>query len=67
MKSTPYELSKNVSHDAESELCQKLLTEDYFPRRPLIGNILETINDITWNKIFFFLPTFKGQSIGISF
>ena len=43
-----------MSHDAEGELCQKLLTEDYFPRRPLIGNIFETINAITWKRIFFF-------------
>ena len=54
MKSTSSELSKDVSHDAESELCQKLLTEDYFPRRLLIGNILETVNAITWNKNFFY-------------
>ena len=66
MKSTPSELSNDVSHDAESELCQKLLTADYFPRRLLIGNILETINTRTWKK-YSFLHTFKGQSIGISF
>ena len=66
MKSTPPELSNDGSHDAESELCQKLLTIDGFARTLLIGNISETKNARAWAK-YFSRPTFKGQLIDISF
>ena len=66
MKSTPPELSNDGSHDAKSQLYQKLLTIDDFPGTPLIGNISETKNARAWKKCFF-KHTFKGQSIDISF
>ena len=66
MKSTPPELSNDGSHDAKSQLCQKLLTIDGFPGRLLIGNISETKNATKWKK-YFPRDTFKGQSIDISF
>ena len=66
MKSTPTELSNDGSHDAKSQLCQKLLTLDNFPGRILIGNISETKNARKWKK-YFSRRTFKGQSIDISF
>ena len=66
MKSTPPELSNDGSHDAESELCQKLLTIDGFTRTLLIGNISETKIARGWKK-YFSRPTFKGQLIDISF
>ena len=66
MKSTPPELSNDGSHDAKSQLCQKLLTIDGFPGRLLIGNISETKNATAWKKYFFRL-TFRGQSTDISF
>ena len=66
MKSTPPELSSDGSHDAKSQLCQKLLTIDDFPGTLLIGNISETKNARLWKK-YFFRRTFKGQSIDISF
>ena len=66
MKSTPPELSNDGSHDAKSQLCQKLLTIDGFPGTLLIGNISETKNARAWKK-YFSRPTFKGQSIGVSF
>ena len=64
MKSTPPELSNDGSHDAKSQLCQKLLTIDDFPGTLLIGNISETINARTLKKCFF-ESTFKRQSIDI--
>ena len=66
MKSTPLELSNDGSHDAKSQLCQKLLTIDGFPGTLLIGNISETKNATACKK-YFFRPTFKGQSTDISF
>ena len=66
MKSTPPELSNDGSHDAKSQLCQKLLTIDGFPGTLLTGNISETKNPRKWTKYFSRL-TFKGQSIDISF
>ena len=66
MKSTPPELSNDGSHDAESELCQKLLTIDGFARTLLIGNISETKNARAWTK-YFSRPAFKEQLIDISF
>ena len=66
MKSTPPELSNDGSHDAKSQLCQKLLTIDGFPGTLLIGNISETKNARACKK-YFSRPTFKGQSIDISF
>ena len=66
MKSTPPELSNDGTHDAEIELCQKLLTIDGFPGTLLIGNISETMDARTLEKIFS-RPAFKGQSIDISF
>ena len=66
MKSTPPELSNDGTHDAEIELCQKLLTIDGFPGTLLIGNISETMDARTLEKIFS-RPTFKGQSIDILF
>ena len=53
-----------MSYDAESKLCQKLLTRNNFPRRQLINYILGTIDGKAWKKCFFD-PTFKGQSIVI--
>ena len=64
MKSARPELSNDMSHDAESKLCQKLLTRNNFPRRQLINYILGTIDGRTWKKCFFD-PTFKEQSIVI--
>ena len=66
MKSPPPELSNDGFHDAESELCQKLLTIDGFPEILLIGNISETKNARTWRK-YFPRPTLKEQLIDISF
>ena len=66
MKITPPELSNDGSHDAKSQLCQKLLTIDGFPGTLLIGNISETKNATVWKK-YFSRPTFKGQSIDIYF
>ena len=66
MKSTPPELSNDGSHDAKSQLCQKLLTIDGFPGRLLIGNISETKNARKWKK-YFSRHTFKAQSTDISF
>ena len=65
MKSPPPELSNDGFHDAESELCQKLLTIDGFKGTLLIGNISETKNARAWKK-YFSRPTFKSQSIDIS-
>ena len=53
-------------HDSESDLCQTLLTRYDFPGTPLIGNISETMDARTLEKIFS-RPTFKGQSIDILF
>ena len=53
-------------HDSESDLCQTLLTRYDFPGTPLIGNISETMDARTLEKIFS-RPAFKGQSIDISF
>ena len=53
-----------MSHDAESELCQKLLTRTDFPGTQLINYILGTIDGRTWKKCFFD-PTFKEPSIDI--
>ena len=65
MKSTPPELLNDGFHDAKSQLCQKLLTIDDFPRKLLIGNISGTKN-ATASKKHFPRPTFKGQTIDIS-
>ena len=65
LKSTPPELSNDGSHDAKSQLCQKLLTIDGFPGTLLIGNISETKNARKWKK-YFSGPTFKIQLIDIS-
>ena len=53
MISIPYELSNDMSHDAQSELHQELLTGDVFPGILLIGNMLESINPTTLQKSFF--------------
>ena len=66
MKSTHQELSNDGSHDAKNQLCRKLLTIDGFPGTLLIGNMSESKNARAWKK-YFSRPTFKGQSIGISF
>ena len=66
LKSTPPELSNDGSHDAKSQLCQKLLTIDGFPGTVLIGNISETKNATACKK-YFSRPTFKAQSIDIPF
>ena len=66
MKITPQELSNDGSHDAKSQLCQKLLTIDGFPGTLLIGNISETKNARACKK-YFSRPSFKEQSIDISF
>ena len=66
LKSTPPELSNDGSHDAKSQLCQKLLTIDGFPGTVLIGNISETKNATACKK-YFSRPTFKGPSIDIPF
>ena len=62
MKSTPPELSNDGSHDAESKLCQKLLTIDGFPGTHLIGNISETINARACKNIFLDLHL-KGNQL----
>ena len=64
MKSTLSELSNDMSHHAENEVCQKLITINNFPGTPLIGNISETINARTLEKCFFD-AIFKRQSIDI--
>ena len=66
MKSPPPELSNDGLHDAESELCQKLLTIDGFSGTLLIGNISETKNARAW-KTYFSRPRSKRQLIDISF
>ena len=66
MKSPPPELSNDGLHDAESELCQNLLTIDGFSGTLLIENISETKNARGWKK-YFSRPTFKRQLIDISF
>ena len=52
MKSTPPELLNDGSHDAKSQLCQKLLTIDDFPGKLLIGNISETKNATGSKNVF---------------
>ena len=42
MESTPGEVSNYILHDAECELYQKLLAEDFLPGTRLIGNISVT-------------------------
>ena len=42
-----------MSHDAESELDQKLLTADFFSGILLINNISVTINNTRVEKYFF--------------
>ena len=64
MKSARRELSNDRSHDAVSDLCQKLLSIDGFPGTLLVGNILETKNARTQKKYFSGSP-FKGQSIDV--
>ena len=66
MKSTPPELSNDGSHDSKSQLRQKLLTIHDFPGKLLIGNISES-NNATASKKYFSRPTFKEQTIDISF
>ena len=42
-------------HDAESDLCQKLLTRNDFPGAQLIMYILENVDGRTWKKCFLIL------------
>ena len=51
-------------HDAESELCLKLLVADIFPGKFLIGYISVT-KDATTVKKYFFGVTKSDESIGI--
>ena len=65
MKSARWELSNDRSHDAVSDLCQKLLSIDGFPGTLLVGNISKAKNARTQKKYFSGSP-FKGQSIDVS-
>ena len=57
MKSAPWELSNDMSHNAESELHQKILIVDRFPGTTLIGNILIIISATVIKKYFFGSPS----------
>lgn len=64
MESTPGEVSNYILHDAECELYQKLLVEDFFPGTLLIGNI-SVAKYATKIKKYFFGPTLSHESIGV--
>ena len=53
MESTPGEVSNYILHDAECELYQKLLAEDFLPGTRLIGNISVTKYGTKMKKILF--------------
>ena len=56
MKSAPWELSNDMSHNAESELHQKILIVERFPGITLIDNILIIISATAVKKGFFGSP-----------
>ena len=64
MKSAPRELSNDISHNAESELHQKIFIVDKFPGTTLIGNISIIISPTAAKKGFFGSP-FNDQEIHI--
>ena len=64
MKSAPRELSNDMSHNAESELHQKIFIVDKFPGTTLIGNISIIISPTAAKKGFFGSP-FNDQEIHI--
>ena len=64
MKSAPRELSNDMSHNAESELHQKIFIVDRFPGTTLIGNISIIISATAVKKGFFGSP-FNDQEIHI--
>ena len=66
MKSAPWELSNDMSHNAESELHQKILIVDRLPGRTLIGNILIIISAMAVKKGFFGSP-FNDEPIHICY
>ena len=66
MKSAPWELSNDMSHDAESELHWKILIVDRFPGTTLIGNILIIISATVIKKYFFGSP-FNDQTSHICY
>ena len=66
MKSAPWELSNDMSHNAESELHQKILIVDRFPGTTLIGNILIIISATVIKKYFFGSP-FNDQTSHICY
>ena len=66
MKSAPLELSNDMSHNAESELHQKVLIVDRFPGITLIGNILIIISARAVKKDFFGSP-FNEEPIHICY
>ena len=66
MKSAPWELSNDMSHNAESDLHQKILIVDRFPGTTLIGNILIIISATVIKKYFFGSP-FNDQTSHICY
>ena len=66
MKNAPRELSNDMSHNAESELHQKILIVDRFPGTTLIGNILIIISATAVKKYFFGSP-FHDEAIHICY
>ena len=60
-----YELSNDMSHYAESVLCQKLLILDSFLGKHSIRNISE-IRNATKQIKYFFGPTLYEQLLGIN-
>ena len=66
MKSTPWELSNDMLHNAESELHRKILIVDRFPGKTLIGDIFISISAMAVKKGFFGSP-FNDEVIHICY
>ena len=66
MKSAPWDLSNDMSHNAESELHQKILLVEKLPGRTLIGNI-SIITSATAVKKYFFGSPFDDEAIHICY
>ena len=66
MKSAPWELSNDMSHNAESELHWKISIVDKLPGATLIGNILIIISATAVKKYFFGSP-FNDKAIHICY
>ena len=64
MKSAPWELSNDMSHNVASELYLKILIVDKLPGTTLIGNISIIIN-ATAIKRYFIGSAFKDEAIDI--